>query len=242
MILVNAGAIALDTLPLQPDALVEAFYPAFGAPALARLLIGAESKWGRLPYTMYEAAFAERIALEDMNVSGSVGRTWRYYTGAPNARFGDGLGYANFSLRCVANASSASTAAFFSINVSCASAFVSSAVAGLTVADEILLVKHRVGSSVVDAVGGAHPIPFGTLRDFNRLSLSSSDAAPAQSDFILDPFDFGLIDASGATILYPGTHFVEVSPRAPGESFVVELMLTGTAPVVLAQPPPLRSS
>ena len=34
MILVNAGQIAVDTLAAQPDAIVEAFYPSFGAPAL----------------------------------------------------------------------------------------------------------------------------------------------------------------------------------------------------------------
>lgn len=34
MVLVNAGQIALDSLDAQPPAIVEAFYPAFGAPAI----------------------------------------------------------------------------------------------------------------------------------------------------------------------------------------------------------------
>lgn len=238
MILVNAGQIALDTLPQQPDALVEAFYPAFGAPAIARLLVGLENKWGRLPYTMYEAAFADRIALADMNVSGAVGRTWRYYTGAPNARFGDGLSYANFSLACSADASTAAVTSNFTIGVACSSAF-ESAVAGLTGGDEVLLVKHRAGADVARAVNGAHPIPFGTLRDFSRLTLSASDATAAPSAFALRPLDFALIDASGASVLYPGTHYVEVSPRAPGAPFEVAVTLTGDGPVVLAQPPAL---
>ena len=50
MILINAGQIATDTLARQPDALIEAFYPAFGAPALARQIFGITNKWGRLPY------------------------------------------------------------------------------------------------------------------------------------------------------------------------------------------------
>jgi len=34
MLLINAGQIALDSLAAQPSALVEAFYPSFGAPAI----------------------------------------------------------------------------------------------------------------------------------------------------------------------------------------------------------------
>ena len=44
--------IAIDTLLAQPNAIVEAFYPAFGAPALARQIVGLQNNWGRLPYTM----------------------------------------------------------------------------------------------------------------------------------------------------------------------------------------------
>jgi len=38
-----------------------------------------------------DSGFADAIELSDMSVSGNVGRTWRYYTGQPNYRFGDGL-------------------------------------------------------------------------------------------------------------------------------------------------------
>lgn len=34
MLLINAGQIALDSLAAQPPAIVEAFYPSFGAPAI----------------------------------------------------------------------------------------------------------------------------------------------------------------------------------------------------------------
>jgi hypothetical protein len=53
-----------------------------------------------LPYTIYEAAFADAIELSDMHVSGKVGRIWRYYQGKPNYVFGDGLSYSQFSLTC----------------------------------------------------------------------------------------------------------------------------------------------
>jgi hypothetical protein len=38
-----------------------------------------------------DSGFADAIKLSDMSVSGSVGRTWRYYTGSPNYAFGHGL-------------------------------------------------------------------------------------------------------------------------------------------------------
>ena len=237
MVLVNAGQIATDTLAAQPDALVEAYYPAFGAPALARQLFGLSNRWGRLPYTIYESAFAERIALADMNVSGAVGRTWRYYSGSPNYRFGDGLSYSTFALACaggpaVVNASDAG----FSVGVACNS----SLAGGAPLGDEILLAVHRVGADVVARVGGAHPVPRGTLRDFARLSgLAAGAAAPAPSAFALGPLQLALVGAAGESILYPGTHFVDVSPRAPGAAFTLQVTVLGDAPVVLARPPPL---
>ena len=52
MLLINAGQIATDNLAKQPAAVIECFYPAFGAPALARQIFGLENRWGRLPYTI----------------------------------------------------------------------------------------------------------------------------------------------------------------------------------------------
>ena len=236
MLLVNAGQIATDTLAAQPDALVEAFYPAFGAPALVRQLFGLENRWGRLPYTIYEAAFADRIALSDMNVSGAVGRTWRYYSGEPNFRFGDGLSYSSFSLSCAGGPATVSSSdPAFSVGVACNS----SLSGGAPLGDEILLVVHRAGADVVKAVGGAHPVPRGTLRDFTRLSGLAAGGAPAPSAFALGPLQLALTGPLGESILYPGTHFVDVSPRAPGTPFTLAVTVTGSAPVVLARPPPM---
>ena len=236
MVLVNAGQIATDTLARQPDAVIEAFYPAFGAPALARQVLGLENRWGRLPYTIYEAAFADRIALSDMNVSGAVGRTWRYYQGTPNYYFGDGLSYSTFSLACAGGpATVAASDPSFSVAVGCNSTLVGGAPLG----DEILLVVHRVGADVVAAVGGAHPVPRGTLRDFARLSGLAAGGAPASSAFALAPLQLALTGPAGESILYPGTHFIDVSPRTPGANYTLTVTVTGAAPVVLARPPPM---
>jgi beta-D-xylosidase 4 len=237
MLLINAGQIATDNLAAQPDVLIEAFYPAFGAPALVRQIFGLSNYWGRLPYTIYEAAFADAIELSDMHVSGKVGRTWRYYQGKPNYDFGDGLSYSQFSLTCAGGLAAETTPTAgqnFSVSASCRSALTS----GMQDGDEILLVKHRVGPDVLVSVGGRHPVPHGTLREFARLSLSHGGPAGA-SAFELGPLDFALTNEAGESVLYPGTHFIDVSPRAPGAKWTLAVKVAGTAPVVLATPPPL---
>ena len=45
MVLVNAGQIAVDSLAAQPPALVEAFYPAFGAPAVVAQVCDCVAVW-----------------------------------------------------------------------------------------------------------------------------------------------------------------------------------------------------
>ena len=241
MVLVNAGQIATDTLPSQPSALVEAFYPAFGAPALARQLFGLSNAWGRLPYTMYDSSFAAAIPLADMNVSGAVGRTWRYHKGAPNYAFGAGLSYATFSLACSGGPDAFPAGPALALRLNCSSAWAGSA-AGLGWGDEVLLVVHRVGADVVRAVGGAHPVPRGTLRGFERLTLRQGGGA-AGAGWALGARDLALTDARGRSVLYPGTHFLDVVPRAPGAAWTLAVTVTGGAPVVLAAPPamPQRS-
>jgi beta-glucosidase-like glycosyl hydrolase len=234
MILVNAGQIAFDTLKAQPDVTIEAFYPSFGAPAIARQIFGLSNRWGRLPYTLYPASFASAIALSDMNVSGAVGRTWRYYSGTPIYAFGDGLSYSTFSLACAGGPSSVDASSSFAIAVNCSSALA----AGFPEGDEILHVVHRAGADVVAAVGGRFPVPRGTLRDFSRSSLALG-GAPAAAAFSLAPRDLALTDAGGNSVVFPGTHYIDVSPRAPGAKWTMTVTVTGAAPVVIASPPPL---
>ena len=236
LVLVNAGAIALDTLPRAPDALVEAWYPSFGAPAIVEQLFGGTNRWGRLPLTVYESAFASRVALADASVSGpGAKRTWRYYDGAPNHVFGDGLSYSDFSLAC----STASPLAFntsagvaLAITVECTSAITSGAPAG----DAILLAFHAAGSDVRAAVGGAHPVPRGSLRGFDRVRLPGAGA----SEFALDARAFALVDAAGASVLYAGTHELAVVGFG-GARWAVNVTLVGE-PVTISRPPPLPAA
>ena len=100
----------------------------------------------------------------------------------------------------------------------------------------LLLVVHRVGEDVARAVAGAHPIPFGTLREFARVSLA--EGGEEDTTVALKALDFALTNGEGASVLYPGTHFIDVSPRAPGLAFTLTVTISGEA-LVLTKPPPM---
>lgn len=50
------------------------------------------------------------------------------------------------------------------------------------------------------------------------------------------------MNAAGASVLYPGTHFLDVSPRKPALPWTLTVTVTGSSPVVLSAPPPLPSA
>lgn len=54
--------------------------------------------------------------------------------------------------------------------------------------------------------------------------------------------DLALVNGEGASVLYPGTHFVDVSPRKPAVPWTLTVTVVGSAPVVLTAPPPLPPS
>lgn len=62
------------------------------------------------------------------------------------------------------------------------------------------------------------------------------------SSFVLGPLDLALVNAVGSSVLYPGTHYLDVAPRKPALPWTLTVTVLGPAPVVLAAPPPLPPS
>ena len=189
---------------------------------------------------MYEAAFANATALRDASISGAPGkatRTYRYYTGSPTHVFGDGLSYAQFDLSCSAAPSGGDLPAAqnFSVALACASALAAGSPAG----DQVLLVYHSTGADVAAAVAGAHPIPFSTLRQFDRVALAAGGGGgQAPSQWQLAPLHFALTNAAGAAVLYPGTHTLTVSGFGGARvQWQQNFTVTGAARVLSAPPP-----
>ena len=95
VIVIMAGsAVALGDIAAKASAVVAAWYPGeAGGTAIARVLAGDANPAGRLPVTIY-AATADLPAFADY---GMKERTYRYFTGTPEWRFGHGLSYTRFA-------------------------------------------------------------------------------------------------------------------------------------------------
>ena len=192
---------------------------------------------------MYPHAFIAALPISDLTISSHAPyRTYRYYNGSGTVGpalfpFGHGLSYSAFQSTCSGGPAIVSTSANFSIGIQCKTSNVGTGRAAL-IGDEILMVYHRAGDDVRAVVGGAHPVPLRSLRDFARLSdLVPGAATATASAFAFGPADLALVNATGAKILYPGTHYLEVSPRPPAAPFTLTVTVTGAASPVGPAPP-----
>ncbi len=93
LVLMNGGALALQSAGQKAAAILEAWYPGqAGGTAIAETLFGENNPSGRLPVTFY----ASTDQLPPFNDYDMQDRTYRYFTGAPLYPFGYGLSYTHF--------------------------------------------------------------------------------------------------------------------------------------------------
>eukprot|EP00040_Diaphanoeca_grandis_P016335 m.84243 g.84243 ORF g.84243 m.84243 type:complete len:798 (+) comp25726_c0_seq1:98-2491(+) len=171
LILVNGGALSTEPLlsnAKAPNAIVETFYPnSAGAAAIGPALFGETNNWGKLPITIYPAAYNNQLTIEQVRMRADTatdypGRGYRYYTGKPLFEFGQGLSLTTFSTTCANDSVAGDTHVVCTVTNT-----------GNRVGDEVVMVFHRPPA----APAGQPQVPIRRLLDFDRLS----DIAPGAS-------------------------------------------------------------
>lgn len=241
MLLVHNVPVSFDALlaaPEPPAAIVDSWAVTSHADALAELLfVGGPNGFGRAALTVYPHVYQNAVSLFDMGMTpraGNAGRSYRYYdgsSGAPLIRFGEGLsGYSTFTLACGGGGGAAPASGEFDIG--CNVTHVSG-----PAGDEVLMLFHRPGPDVVAAVGGAHPLPLSTLKNFDRVAVPVGGQASSTFSVSVNA-TFTFTNAVGAQVLYPGTHFLDAwNGNSENVTLTYTVTTPGSVPLIVAAPP-----
>lgn len=232
LVVVSAFPTAFSALAAPVSATVLAYTPGFGAPALAAALFGA-NRWGRAVLSVYPEAYVDAVALSDFGMTprqlpaANPGRTYRWYDGSAGdllVRYGQGLTYSQVALAC--------EGAFAGDDVLLACNVTSTAgPAG----DQVLTVYHRASADVIARVAGAHPVPLSTLVAFERVTVPAG-ATVGVAVRVPAARALALTDASGASVLYPGLHWLDVWDGG-ANNVTVALEAPTRAALVVKRPP-----
>jgi hypothetical protein len=94
LVLLHGGMVGLDDVIDKVDAIVSLGYPGmYAGSILPKALFGITSHgaWGKTTITWYKNSVVEELNMLDFSMTRPPGRTYRYYTGVPQFRFGYGL-------------------------------------------------------------------------------------------------------------------------------------------------------
>jgi len=223
-VLLHGGAVALPELKASRAAILDAFYPGpLGGTAIAQALTGEINPGGKLPYTVYDAAY-EAVDFVDMRVA-ALGRTYRYRTaaspgGAPLWTFGFGLSYTNFTAALIG----APPALALTPAAPAAALTVRLANSGARDGDEVLQLYF------VPAAGTLAPpvppyLPTRQLAGFQRVRL----AAGAQTDVSLrvDAREMLLTTPAGVRKPIDGQYSIVIARGTGEEEIVLPATLAG---------------
>lgn len=237
LVLVNGGIVSIDNILAQhpPHAIVEAFYPSTrGGEALYSQLSGKTNKWGKLPVTIYKQDFTEHVGLDDFNMTGTPGRTYRYYKGEPLYSFGDGLSLTEFDVKCSLSSSSTSAGGGASgLLLSHATGLGSSTVncavknIGSMTGDEVLMLFTSFEGTWQNVEK-----PKASLIDFARVTIPK-DAARTVS-FSVAHESLSLTTIDGDRVVPAGMHTLYVkSGRTSGSFGTVVGTVNVTSPTMI---------
>jgi beta-glucosidase len=197
VVLLNGSALAVNWAQPNVKAVVEAWYPGqAGGQAIAETVSGSNDPGGRLPVTFYSGV-DQLPAFDDYSMAH---RTYRYFTGKPLYRFGDGLSYTLFEYANVhVSAKNLNAGDTLTVEADLKNA---GPVDGDEVA-ELYLAPPRTSVS-----------PNLALAGFERVHLSAGETR--HITFRLDARTLSQVDENGLRAVSPGAYRVYVGGSQPG--------------------------
>ena len=206
VVLLSGSAVALGDAAAKAGAVVAAWYPGeAGGTAIARVLAGDANPAGRLPVTVY-AATADLPAFTDY---GMKERTYRYFTGTPEWRFGHGLSYTRFAydmpVIAVPAAATGSDVAVEAVVTN----------AGARAGDEVVQ-AYLVPPGDGTAPGLTDAVVQRMLVGFARVPLAPGERRTVR--FIVDPRAMSQVDRAGTRRVLPGAYRLWIGGGQPGDA------------------------
>jgi beta-glucosidase len=197
IMLQSGSAVPLGTEGKKARGILQAWYGGEqGGRAIADVLRGAYNPGGRLPITVYRG-IEQLPAFADYSMKG---RTYRYFSGAPEYPFGYGLSYSKFgysALRLSSSQLSAGKPQQVSVRVRNQ---------GSVAGDEVV--------QLYVSTPGRAATPLRSLKGFERVPLRPGEERTIQ--FQLEPRDLAFADANGVMRIAPGEYSIWVGGGQPG--------------------------
>ena len=213
LVLMNGGAIALQSAAEKSSAILEAWYPGeAGGTAIAETLFGENNPSGRLPVTFY----ASTSQLPPFDSYAMTDRTYRYFTGTPLYPFGFGLSYTTFAY-------SSAKPSTDTLNAG----------QPLTITANVKNTGTREGDETVEfymvpknLLGG----PLRSLVAFEKLHLKPGESRSIQTT--ITPRSLSLVSLDGTRRVLPGDYILYVGGNQPtANGLAIRFKIRGSASI-----------
>lgn len=176
-----------------------------GGASIADAIFGKVNPAGKLTLTWYDESFAKAVPITDYGMrpdkaTGNPGRTYRFYTGTPVFKFGEGLSYTTFEHELAAPATLFGS--HFQADLTLSGL---SKVTAATVTVAATNTGGRPGDSVVLVFAappgaGANGRPLRSLVAFDRVSLAQGETKSISLDINAQHFALAGADATRAVV------------------------------------------
>jgi len=222
-VLFNGGAVAIEWLHDNADAILEAFYPGFqGGTAVASAIFGDYNPGGKMPYTTYKADYVKQVDMKSMDMRKAPGRTYKYFQGDVLWPFGFGLSYTKFSLAL----NNRYIPPLVNSRPDPLDLFVMVTNNGSVAGDEVVQLYFTPPSSVDPALKQQ-------LWAFERVHLAAG--ASTTVSIPVDFTNFIIGDNAGNLVSYPGNYMIKLTNGAD-QTIHFNITISGTTRIIENSP------